>query len=59
MVVFVFCVVVFSALIVTFKLGHLKGSKTEKYNISEVIGLIPYAVQFVAGVIVLINHYRG
>ncbi len=59
MVMYCIFVTLFSVLMVSFKAGHLKGSKKEKYNIGELIAMIPFVIQLVAGVLVLFFHYKG
>ena len=58
MIIYMYSVTVFSLAMTFFKFGHIKGSKAEKYNIGEVLTTLPFLIQLIAGVILIINNTK-
>ena len=56
MILYMYSVTIFSLAMTFFKLGHIKGSKTEKYSVGEMITTIPFLIQLIAGIILIVHN---
>jgi hypothetical protein len=56
MTIYIYSVTILSLFMVAFKLGHIKGSKGEKYNMGEMVSLSPFLLQLIAGIAIIINN---
>ena len=55
MLIYIYIMTLFSGFMVSFKAGHIKGSKGEKYEIGSIVSILPYLVQLIVGIIFIVK----
>ena len=59
MIIYLYITTLFSGFMVSFKAGHIKGSKGEKYEISSFISILPYLAQLIVGIIFIVRSLKA
>jgi len=59
MLVYLYVTTLFSGFMVSFKAGHIKGSKGDKYEISSLISILPYLAQLIVGIIFIVKSLKA
>ena len=56
MELYLYTITIFSLFMTSFKAGHLRGAKKEKYNVGEILQLLPFVFQSIIGIVFIFKN---